>query len=144
MGAFHRKKDEIGVASISGYEPPLSTGEPTQPVFSFNPSKTFGGERTKLGIFPLKRPEDFTVPSVGIASKSAQSPELAKPATQPPLDIDFNKREERRPNVLRFITGMEALHKQFQDNQFRLEQSGGLVSTNITSYPYRFDEKKYI
>lgn len=74
VGAFYRKKDEVGVATTSNYEPQVSTNEPTQPVFSFNPSKTFGGERSKLGIFPLKRAEDFTVPSVGVASKAIQQP----------------------------------------------------------------------
>ena len=44
VGAFYRKKDEVGVTTISGYEPThVATTEPSQAIFSFNPSKTFGG-----------------------------------------------------------------------------------------------------
>lgn len=83
-------------------------------MFSFNPSKTFGGERSKLGIFPLKRADDFTVPSVGIASKSNQQPLEIGKANQPTMDMEYARKEERRPNIQKFINAFEVLHKQFQ------------------------------
>lgn len=90
----------------------------TENTYTFQPSKTFGPS-SKPALFPLKG-QDFLTPSID-------------------KEI-FAKKEEKKANVQKLLSNMEQLHKNFNDNHTKLEQSSSLGGYGT----YKYEDRKYL
>ena len=127
---FTIKKEDDKSKGSSGFlkrkeEPATESPVPEPPgTYTFNSNKTFGGERARMNMFPLKPP-------------SMQDKKDDKP--QQPTGAE------------RILTGMESLYKTLSDNQYRFEHhTNGTANPNppptstlSTNQPYKYEERRY-